>query len=116
MLQGFVVLMGCWLAGEALVNMFSLALPGSVAGLLILLVLALVRGGVGKPTAELGSHLLSHLALLFVPAGVGLMEHGRLFAEEGVAMFAVLVLSTAVTMVATALTLKWLLGRRQRGA
>ncbi|SFN13469.1 holin-like protein [Formivibrio citricus] len=113
MLQGFIVLMACWLAGEVLVNLLALSLPGSVAGMLILLAVALGRRGVGKPTAEVGGVLLSHLALLFVPAGVGLMEHGRLFAEEGLGMLAVLVLSTAVTMAVTAVTLKWLLARRK---
>lgn len=113
MLHGLIVLLACWVAGETLVNFLSVALPGSVAGMLMLMVVALVRRGVDKSTAEVGSLLLSHLALLFVPAGVGLMEHGRLFAEEGVAMLAVLVLSTAVTMIVTAFMLKWLLARKK---
>lgn len=116
MLQGFSVLMACWLAGEAIVHIFALTLPGSVAGMLILLLIALVRRGVETQTADVGRQLLSHLALLFVPSGVGLMEHGPLFADEGVAMLAVLVLSTAVTMVVTALTLKYLLAWRKKGS
>lgn len=116
MLFGFVVLMGCWLAGEALVSVLSLPLPGNVAGMLLLLIGVLVRRGVEKRTAETGGTLLSHMALLFVPAGVGLMEHGRLFAEEGMAMLLVLLLSTAITIVVTALTLKWLLHCRRRSS
>lgn len=113
MLFGTVVLLACWLAGEVLVNLLSLPLPGNVAGLLILLVVSLARRGVEKRTAEAGSSLLSHMAVLFVPAGVGLVEHSALLAREGMAMFWVLVLSTAITMGVTALTLHWLLGRKQ---
>ena len=116
MLLGFVVLLACWLVGEILVHCLALNFPGSVAGMLVLLGVALFRGGTGRRTAAAGNHLLSHLALLFVPAGVGLMEHGRLFADEGMAMLAVLALSTAVTMLVTALTLKWLLARNRNGA
>lgn len=116
MLQGFTVLMACWLAGEAFVQALALTLPGSVAGMLILLLIALVRRGVETQTADVGRQLLSHLALLFVPSGVGLMEHGPLFAEEGGAMMAVLVLSTAITMAVTALTLKCLIAWRKKGS
>jgi holin-like protein len=84
--------------------------------MLLLLIGVLVRRGVEKRTAETGGTLLSHMALLFVPAGVGLMEHGRLFAEEGMAMLLVLLLSTAITIVVTALTLKWLLHCRRRSS
>lgn len=113
MLIGLVTLLACWLAGEGLVHLLALPLPGNVAGLLILLLVSLVRRGVEPRTAEAGSSLLSHMALLFIPAGVGLIEHSALLAREGVAMFFVLALSTIITMGVTALTLKWLLGRKR---
>lgn len=109
MLFGLVILLACWLCGETLVSLFGLPLPGNVAGMLILLVVSLARRGVESRTAQAGSGLLTYMALLFVPAGVGLIEHSALLAREGVAMFVVLALSAAITMGATALTLKWLL-------
>ena len=48
--------------------------------------------------------LLQHLSLLFVPAGVGVMVHGRRLADEGVAIVVALVLSTVLALAATALT------------
>lgn len=113
MLIGLVALLSCWLAGEALVSLLNLPLPGNVAGMLLLLVISFARRGVETRTAAAGSSLLSHMALLFVPAGVGLIEHSSLLAHQGIAMFAVLALSTAITMGVTAITLKWLLGRRK---
>lgn len=113
MLIGLVTLLACWLTGEALVTLLALPLPGNVAGLLILLLVSMLRRGVAPKTAEAGSSLLSHMALLFVPAGVGLIEHSALLARDGVAMFCVLALSTIITMSVTALTLKWLLCRKR---
>ena len=116
MLFGIVSLLFCWLAGQTLVSLTGLPLPGNVAGMLILLVICLARRGVAPRLSETSSQLLSQMGLLFVPAGVGLIEHGPLLAREGVAMFVVLAISVVITMAVTALTLKWLMGRKQEGA
>jgi holin-like protein len=56
--------------------------------------------------------LLSHLSLLFVPAGVGVMLHLRRLADEALAVGVALVVSTALSIVVTALvverTRRWL--------
>lgn len=110
MLFGMVSLLACWLAGQTLVSLTDLPLPGNVAGMLILLVICLAQREVAPRLSETSSQLLSQMGLLFVPAGVGLIEHGPLLAREGVAMFAVLAISVVITMAVTAVTLKWLLG------
>jgi len=114
MLFGLLWLLLCWLAGEAFVTLLGLPMPGAVAGMLLLLGLALWRRRICPNTTEAGSGLLSHMALLFVPAGVGLIDQSALVAQHGLAMLATLVLSALVTMTVTALTLQWLLGRRGR--
>jgi holin-like protein len=112
-LAGFVGLMAYWLAGELLVSLLRIGLPGPVAGMLLLLGVSMLRKRVA-PTVSHASHgLLSHLSLLFVPAGVGIMSQAGLLAEHGLGMLATLVLSTAVTLAVTGLTLKFLLGRRK---
>lgn len=113
MLIGLVVLLACWLAGEAAVTLLALPLPGNVAGMLILLAIILLRRGVDTYTQTAGSALLSYMALLFVPAGVGLIEHSYLLMHDGLEIFIVLAISTAVTMAVTALTLNWMLTRRR---
>lgn len=114
MLLGLVILLACWLGGQILVMVTGIPLPGNVAGMLLLLVISLMRRGVESRTAEASTHLLSHMGLLFVPAGVGLIEHGHLLATQGFAMFIVLVLSVIITLAVTALTLKMLLRRKNR--
>jgi len=48
--------------------------------------------------------LLSHLSLLFVPAGVGVVQHLDVLGRYGIALAAALLGSTVAAMVATALT------------
>lgn len=115
MIFGLVQLLGYWLAGEALVQWMHWPLPGAVLGMLLLLCVSLLRRRMNPQLAETGSGLLSHLALLFVPAGVGLIEHGPLLRQQGWAILLVIVLSTLITMAATALILQYLLRRRQGG-
>ena len=50
--------------------------------------------------------LLSHLSLLFVPAGVGMMAHFGRIADEWIPITLALLLSTVITMVATALIMQ----------
>jgi putative effector of murein hydrolase LrgA (UPF0299 family) len=48
--------------------------------------------------------LLANLSLLFVPAGVGIIQRLDVFAANGTALAASLVLSTIAALVATVLT------------
>ena len=53
-----------------------------------------------------GEALLKHLSLLFVPAGVGLIAFGDRLLAEGTRLIAVLFVSTALTMIVTALVFR----------
>lgn len=46
---------------------------------------------------------MNHLSLLFVPAGIGVVQHFDRLRGEGVRLLAVVVLSTAITLAVTAL-------------
>ena len=113
-LSGFVGLMAYWLVGELLVGILGLNLPGAVAGMLLLLVVSLVRKRVSPGVSHASHGLLANLSLLYVPAGVGIMTHAALLTEHGLGMLATLVLSTAITLAVTALTLKFLLSRSRQ--
>ena len=56
--------------------------------------------------------LLAHLSLLFVPAGVGVMVHLGLIAQDLLAIAVTLVVSIAVTQFVTAWLLQRLIDRR----
>jgi putative effector of murein hydrolase LrgA (UPF0299 family) len=102
MLAALATLLCCQLAGEALVRALSIALPGPVAGMVLLTMLLLVRAPLPSELGATANGLLKHLSLLFVPAGVGVVQHLDRLAAEGVRLAIVLVLSTIVTLAVTA--------------
>lgn len=116
-LNGITLLLVYQLVGEVTVRLLGVPIPGPVLGMVMLFVTLLIRGQVSASVDQASSALLSHLSLLFVPAGVGMMVHFDRIAEEWVPITLALLLSTIVTMVATALimqvTSRWLVGSRQ---
>ncbi|OLP07872.1 murein hydrolase transporter LrgA [Rhodoferax antarcticus ANT.BR] len=95
--------------GELLSRGLHLPFPGPVIGIL-LMVLALRWPVVRAPVAACAGFLLSHLSLLFVPVGVGVMTHLGLLDQYGVRMLAVIVLSTWVGLAVTALVVRAMSG------
>lgn len=130
MLRGFSILLLFQLAGEALTRVAGWPVPGPVVGMALLLAALQLRArlrttfaprsGAGEeaPAGEgleaVASGLLSHLSLLFVPAGVGVMLHARRLAAEWPAILGALLVSTGAAVAVTALVAERL-GRRARG-
>jgi holin-like protein len=110
MLRAFAILLGCQLAGETITRALALPLPGPVLGLVILVVLLFAverRHLVDSATVDetslgkLANGLLAVLGILFVPAGVGVVQDLGLLREYGVALAAALVVSTFLTLTVT---------------
>jgi holin-like protein len=113
MIASLSLILLCQLAGEVIVRGLGLPMPGPVLGLVFLLLLLLARDrfavlargplqGDGVENASRG--LLAHLSLMFVPAGVGVVQKLDLVAAHGIAIAAVLALSVLMTLLATVAT------------
>lgn len=116
MLDALTLILCCQLAGELLVALIKLPVPGPVAGMAILFIGFLVRGGIPADVAAAGDGLLTSLSLLFVPAGVGVMLHAPLLSRDWLAISVGLVGSTLVTIAVTALLMQALNRRRGENA
>jgi len=105
MIQGLAALLVFQLIGEAIVFGFKLTIPGSVVGLLLLAVaLAMVKTRFSKTRVDVettSTALLGNLGLLFVPAGVGIVENLDLVAKNGVTLMLILLASTVITLAVT---------------
>jgi len=109
-LRGFAWLLLLQSAGELLAHGLHLPFPGPVVGM-VLLLFALGVQAVREPVAACADYLLSHLSLLFVPVGVGVMTHLALVNEYGVRMLLAIVLSTWIGLAVTALVLYLVISR-----
>lgn len=110
MVQGFMILLVCQLAGEWLMVSLGWPIPGPVAGMLLLLAGLLLLGRVPDGLRLPAEGLVRHLSLLFVPAGVGLMLFADTLAQQWLTIIASLVLSTLITLSLTA----WMLQAWER--
>lgn len=97
-----ITLLVCQLIGEITVMSFGLSLPGPVIGMAVLFSWLFLTGKSTENFELLSNQLLSHLSLLFVPAGVGVMLHAELLESELVPIIVALVISTLITLALTA--------------
>ncbi|WP_459614741.1 CidA/LrgA family protein [Bordetella sp. 2513F-2] len=108
-LIGFTWLLVLQALGVAVSHLLALPFPGPVVGMVLLLGLLrwpLVR----RPVSQAAQWLLSHLSLLFVPVGVGVITHLGALSQYGVRILVVIVVSTLAGMTATLWVLR--AGRR----
>jgi holin-like protein len=107
-LQGMTWLLVLQLTGEALARLLNLPFPGPVIGML-LLVISLRFQVVRAPVHATATYLLSHLSLLFVPVGVGVITHLDLLRDYGFKLLLVIALSTWAGMTVTVLLVRALM-------
>ena len=100
--------------GSYLVDLLNLALPGNVAGMLIMF--GLLASGAVKPAwiEAGGGFLLKHFAFFFIPISVGLMAFGPLMRQSGMSLLAILLLSAVAGVVVTGLLVQVMHARSSR--
>jgi putative effector of murein hydrolase LrgA (UPF0299 family) len=110
MIGSLSLILLCQLVGEVFVRGLGVPMPGPVVGLLLLLLLLLARdrfAAVARGPLQGGGvegvsrGMLAHLSLLFIPAGVGVVQKLGLLAEHGVAILLVLAASVVITLLVT---------------
>ncbi len=96
-----------WAAGSGLAHLTGTAVPGGLIGMLGLLGL-LATGTLEPRLVERGAGwLLAQMLLFFVPAVVALRAHPEFLGFTGLKVLLVILGSTVLVMLATALTIGW---------
>ena len=113
MIAGLIVILLCQLIGEAVARGLAIPVPGPVIGMALLFVILIVRDRLkdrlpsdmqGDELEKTGQGLLAHLSLLFIPAGVGVVQNLGVFSQYGLALGAAIVVSSVLALVVTAFT------------
>ncbi|MHC1684799.1 MAG: CidA/LrgA family protein [Clostridiaceae bacterium] len=94
--------------GEVLNRVFKIPIPGSVIGMIILLI-ALLTGIVKlSHIEEISNFLLDHLAFFFIPAGVGLLSILGIIKDTWYLILLLSLLTTIIVMAITGLIVQYL--------
>ncbi|MCB2288566.1 CidA/LrgA family protein [Clostridium sp. CS001] len=97
--------------GDILNRVFKIPVPGSILGM-ILLLLALITGIIKlHQIEEICKFLLDHLSFFFIPAGVGLLSVTGLLKDSWYLLLLVCIITAILVMSVTALIVQFL--RRQ---
>lgn len=118
MIGALAVLLAFQLVGEVAVQVSGLPAPGPVVGMVLLFLALRWRKALPDALRTTAETLLSHLSLLFIPAGVGVIQYGALLADEWLALVAAMVLGTLITVAVTALVMQgmmWIQNHARRG-
>lgn len=110
MLRGLALLLVFQSLGEVAVRASGTVVPGPVVGMVLLFIFLVVRKDSPRSLTEVADGLLSHLAIFYIPAAVGVMLYAKPLAEQGIAWIAAILLSTLGAMLLPALLLKRWLG------
>lgn len=111
-IQFGIILAVCFL-GNLLHDHLNLPIPGSVLGMVLLLIFLLT--GVIKLSMieDVSNFLLKHLSFFFIPAAVGLITCFTILEGKWTALFFISVVSTFIIAVVTGATVQILMKRRQ---
>ncbi len=94
--------------GEALAYAFRLSIPGPVIGMLFLFIAFILSPRLLEKVEESSHHVLKHMSLFFIPAGVGIMVSASGIAQHWLALLTAIVVSTLLTLAVTAISMQWL--------
>ncbi|MFS0822358.1 CidA/LrgA family protein [Bacillus sp. 1P02SD] len=102
-----------WL-GTLIQGLLHTAIPGSIIGMILLFLLLHTKIVKEKWLGDGAQFLLTYLALLFVPATVGIMDYLSFFYGKGIITVAIVLLSTFLVMVISSVVGEKIATRKKR--
>ena len=114
LLANLTILLLCQLVGEIIARFAHLPLPGPVIGMGLLFLGLLIRGGIPSGLEKTAASLLSNMAVLFIPSGVGVIAYLSLIKREWLPIGVALLLGTARTIAVTGIVADRLIRRKDR--
>lgn len=91
-----------WVIGELIVKSAGLPIPGSIIGMLLLVIALRLKIIRINQVEEVAHFLIDNMALFFIPAGVGLMCYLDIIKSEWQPIVMAIVISTLLVMAVVA--------------
>ncbi len=114
-LKELTIIFGITMAGEFLNHLLPLPVPAGVYGLFLLLFLLCTGAVKEADVSGIGDFLLDTMPLMFIPAGVGLLNSVEEAKNILVPLTVITVISTVLVMTVTGLVAQRLIRRQKNG-
>ncbi|WP_052255615.1 CidA/LrgA family protein [Salinicoccus sp. YB14-2] len=89
--------------GEWIADTFNLMIPGSVIGMILLIILLFTKMLKIEWIEDGAGFMVKHLPFFFIPAFIGMMVYYKIFAGKGILLLIIVIFSTALVMVVSGL-------------
>lgn len=110
----FGVILLILLIGDIVQKHFKLAIPSTIIGMAILLLLLLLKIIRLQWIEDIANVLLDNLSLLFIPAGVAIINEMQIFKGNLLPIISIIAITTIVVIVVTGYTVQALMGNRKK--
>ncbi|MBN56448.1 MAG: hypothetical protein CMI04_01975 [Oceanospirillaceae bacterium] len=112
-MTGLLILLLFLVAGNLLQSQLDSPVPGSIIGMLLLLVFLMIRGRAPESLSQISKTLSPLLPLFIIPVSVGIVTQKELLAENGIALLVIMAVSIVPGAIVCAAIMKF---RRKRDA
>ena len=106
-MSGLMILIFCAVLGGALSQTLGLPLPGSIMGMIMLLLVLVGLRRVPQPLHDSVASLTPYMPLFIVPASVGLITQTDLLLEYGLELLFILAVSLIPGALVCAVIMRW---------
>lgn len=113
-LKQFAIIMSICLAGQLISSILPFPFPGSIIGMIILLILLVTKVIKLEHLQEVAGFILANMAFFFIPSGIGILEYLSVIQGQVVKILLVAILSLLITFAATSWTVTAILAIQKR--
>ncbi len=113
-LRELLIIIGIYILGMIITEVFNLIIPGNIIGMLILLILLMTKIIDIKAIETTANFFLDHLAFFFIPAGVGLMKSFGIIKKNWVGILFVSIVTTFIIFIVTGKTVEYVQKLKKR--
>ncbi len=115
-MKQFCIILGVTAIGEILKHFISLPIPGSIYGLVLMFILLCTHVIKIDDVKETGEFLIEIMPMMFIPAGVGLLESWSVLQPILLPVSIITVISTFIVMAVTGIVTQLVMKSGKRGA
>lgn len=112
-IREFAIILCFWPIGELMSKSLNLPIPGSIIGMLLLLLLLQMKYISLNKIHNISSFLIEYMPIFFIPAGVNIIAGLNELRGSWIAIIIISLTSTIITFTVTAYTIEFILGKKR---